>query len=331
MARHVARAAACLATLLLAACVTRGPLISSSLPATGADSSVELATTPFFPQTEYQCGPAALATVLVASNVKTTPDELAPLVYLPARHGSLQVEMQATPRKLGRLSYTLAPNLDDIVAEVNAGRPVLVLHNYGVPFWPRWHYAVVVGYDATTDLLVLRSGVTRRQELSAKNFMRAWDNGKRWAMVILRPGETPAGATATRYLESAADFERAAKPEQARIAFDAAVKRWPSEPIAWIGRGTAEYRSGHLAEAARDYAEALQRDGSQIGARNNLAMTLLELGCPLRAKTELDHIDPTKLPAALKSAVEDTRQRVEIASRDLRGNGESKACRAPTG
>ncbi len=141
---------------------------------------------------------------------------------------SLQVEMQATPRKLGRLSYTLAHNLDAILAEVNAGRPVLILHDYGVPFWPRWHYAVVIGYDAKADRIVLRSGVTRREVLSAKNFMRAWDNGKRWAMVTLRPGETPASATAARYLESAADFERAAKPEQARLAFDAAVQRWPS-------------------------------------------------------------------------------------------------------
>ena len=35
---------------------------------------VELKQVPFFPQTEYQCGPAALATVLNASGVKVTPD-----------------------------------------------------------------------------------------------------------------------------------------------------------------------------------------------------------------------------------------------------------------
>ena len=97
-------------TLLLSACAARGPFIPPSM-APGARTSVELDATPFFPQDRYQCGPSALAMVLGASDVTTTPDELVPLVYLPARKGSLQVEMQATPRKFERLSYVLSPNI----------------------------------------------------------------------------------------------------------------------------------------------------------------------------------------------------------------------------
>jgi hypothetical protein len=280
MAKHAARIATCFAVLLLPACVTRGPLIPASLNG-GVHASAELDATPFFPQSDYQCGPAALATVLGASGVTATPESLVPLVYIPARRGSLQVEMQAAPRKYGRLSYQLAPNLDSILTELDAGRPVLVLHNYGVPYFPRWHYAVVVGYDAATDSVALRSGVTRRQVLSARNFMRAWANGGRWAMVVLRPGETAATAVPVRYLEAAADFERVASPEESRLAFDAAVQRWPSEAVAWIGRGTAEYRAGNLPAAAKDYAAACAWTAPMSG-RNNLAMTLLDLGCPTR-------------------------------------------------
>src|SRR3569623_3188919 len=54
--------------------------------------AVELAAVPFFPQERYQCGPAALATVLASSGAAVTADELAPQVYLPARQGSLQPE-----------------------------------------------------------------------------------------------------------------------------------------------------------------------------------------------------------------------------------------------
>jgi hypothetical protein len=221
--------------------------------------------------------------------------------------------MLAATRKRGRLSYTLDPNLDSILTELDAGRPVLVLHNYGVPFFPRWHYAVVIGYDAVADTVTLRSGVTRRQVLSAKNFMRAWDNGGRWAMVALRPGETPVNATPARYLESAASFERTANPRDARLVFDAAVRRWPTEPVGWIGRGTAEYRSHNLSAAANDYAAALRVDPSNTGARNNLAMTLLELGCPTRAETQLAKIDVGALHSPLREAVMDTRQRVDTA------------------
>jgi tetratricopeptide (TPR) repeat protein len=329
-AKHAARGVACFAFAIVfaltSACATRGPLVTANL-ADSTQASAELASTPFFPQTEYQCGPAALATVLEASGIDSNPETLVPLVYIPERRGSLQIEMQAAPRKFGRLSYVLAQNLDSILAEVSAGRPVLVLHNYGVPLLPRWHYAVVIGYDSTKDNIILRSGVTERQVLSARSFMRAWDNGKRWAMVVLKPGEMPVHADAARYLEVAASFERSASPADARSAFDAATRRWPNESVAWIGRGTAEYRSGNLRAAAKDYSAALRIDGANVGARNNFAMTLLELGCPLLARGELSRIDSTALPPALRAAVVDTRERVDFASEATAG-ADPPACSA---
>jgi tetratricopeptide (TPR) repeat protein len=289
---------------------------------------VELHATPFFPQREFQCGPAALATALGASGVDVTPDTLTPLVYLPARRGTLQIEMQATPRKFGRLAYPLSRNLDAILAELSANRPVLVLHNYGIPLWPRWHYAVVVGYDASSDTLVLRSGVTRRQVLSAANFMRAWDNGGRWALVLLRPGEIPQTANPGTYLEAAASFERTAPPNEARIAFDAAVKRWPQQALAYVGRGTAEYRARSFATAARDYATALRIDGTNVGARNNLAMTLLDLGCPARARAQLEKVNDSELNPSLREAILDTRRRLDAAGAAT-AHLDSAACTLP--
>src|SRR5207237_7460971 len=44
---------------------------------------VELKDVPFFAQDEYQCGPAALATVLANAGLKLTPEQLVPEVYLP--------------------------------------------------------------------------------------------------------------------------------------------------------------------------------------------------------------------------------------------------------
>src|SRR5690606_15890104 len=63
-------------------------------------SPILLDNVPFFAQDEYQCGPAALATVLVADGVEVTPEELVDQVYVPARQGSLQIEMLAAPRRM---------------------------------------------------------------------------------------------------------------------------------------------------------------------------------------------------------------------------------------
>jgi hypothetical protein len=289
------------ASLALGGCVARGPVLGKR---------VELAETPFFPQARYQCGPAAMATVLAASGVVVTPEALSSSLYVPARRGSLQVEMRATPRSFSRLAVPLPRRPESIVAELAAGRPVAVLHNYGLRFWPRWHYAVVVGYDPDEDVFVLRSGTTQRQEMRTRRFMVAWHYAGRWSLVVLKPGETPALDDAHTFLAAAADFERGVSPLDARAVFDAAVRRWPREPLAFVGRGTAEYRLGNLPAAARDYAQALRLDAAQAGARNNLAQTLLELRCPHRAAALLVDLDITTLPPTLREAVTNTLSQV---------------------
>jgi tetratricopeptide (TPR) repeat protein len=303
---------------LLGGCATHGPLLDRG------DMPVELVDTPFYPQSTYQCGPAALAIVLQASGVAATPDALVPQVYLPGRKGSLQIEMQGAPRRYDRVSYELDPDLSSITAELDAGRPVVVLHNYGLPFWPRWHYAVVIGYDPLHQKVVLRSGTKRREVQSAAYFMRAWDNGGRWAIVLLRPGELPAGADRARYLEAASAFERAAAPASARKAYDSAIKAWPDDPLGWIGRGTANYRDHALAAAVADYRQAVERNPDLPGARNNLAQTLLDLHCGQAARAELSRIDDSTLSVSMRAAVADTR--AQLAA--LQGQGDPPQCAA---
>lgn len=304
---------------LLPACATRGPLIE---PGT---RSVELAQTPFFAQDRYQCGPAALATVLGATGIRVSPEELVSQVYLPGRRGSLTIEMQAAPRRYGRISYPLAPQLDAIIAQLDAGYPVLVLHNYGLPFWPRWHYAVAIGYDAARQRLLLRSGKRERQQMSAATFMRAWDNADRWALVLLQPGQLPAQPQPAAYLQAATAFERSASPADARLAYDAAIGHWPQDPVGWVGRGTAQYRSGAFREAAADYSRALALDPSLAAARNNLSMALLDLGCPAAARRELQRLDDSGLQAALREAITDTSRQIEARA----GTAEADHCPTP--
>ena len=105
---------------------------STSLPTRAVVASV-----PFFAQTEYQCGPASLAMVFNAAGVAVTPQVLLEQVYLPARKGSLQVEMLAATRRQGLLALTLPPNLTALLQEVAAGHPVLVLQNLSLPVYPR--------------------------------------------------------------------------------------------------------------------------------------------------------------------------------------------------
>lgn len=148
---------------------------------------IELVDVPFYPQEDYQCGPAALATVLVHRGVTTSPEALVPKVYLPERRGGLKLELVAAARQSGMLVYPLQPSLDALLAQVAAGNPVLVMQNLGLDWYPQWHFAVVVGYDRAKDELVLRSATTRRWVTDLRSFDRTWARAERWAVVTLPP------------------------------------------------------------------------------------------------------------------------------------------------
>ena len=150
---------------------------------------------PFFPQLEYQCGPAALATTLVGTGVQVSPEELAKLVYLPARKSTLQVEILAAARRHDQVSYRLAGRFDDLLHEVAAGNPVIVLQDTGIGPFTNWHYAVVDGFDYPSGQLHLRSGDTKRLAIPFTIFEYMWTKGGYWAMVTMPPDRLPATAT----------------------------------------------------------------------------------------------------------------------------------------
>ena len=133
--------------VLLAACATpQTKALRGSLTA-GIPAHAELDQVVFFPQEEHQCGPASLAMALQHAGQDIRPEQLKPFLYLPEKQGSLQAEMLAAARRYGMLAYALKPELQDVITEVAAGNPVLVLQNLGLSWYPMWHYAVVIGYD----------------------------------------------------------------------------------------------------------------------------------------------------------------------------------------
>ncbi len=290
---------------MLAACSIQ----PRSLP---EDPVSELTGVSFFPQTIHECGPAALATVLNYSAATTTPDGLAAEVYIPGRKGSLQIEMLAATRRNGRLPYVIEPHLDTLRAELAAGLPVLVLQDLGTLWMHRWHYAVVVGYEPVTDMLILRSGTERRRLESVDRFIYSWERAGRWGMVVLPPGGLPATASPERYTRALSDAAGRLPARDVTVGFDAAVARWGNSPTLLFAAGNNAYDSGDLVGAEALYRRLLAVDAGQVAARNNLATLLLDRGCVTAAQREaalaLDTADPV---SPFLEALRDTNRRAQ--------------------
>lgn len=238
-------------------------------------------------------------------------DELVPLVWLPGRRGSLQPELLAASRQYGRIPYVIAPEFGALLAEVAAGRPVLVLQNLGIAAAPSWHYAVVVGFSPREGEVILRSGVDRRRVTPAKVFMRTWARGDRWGMIALPPGQLPAGDDAGRYLRAVAAMETTGHLEEAIAAYRAALSRWPDESLAYLGLGNSLLGLGRPAAAADEYRRALALAPGDVTILNNLANALLRLGECGEAGDLVERaalLTPDDSP--LRAALDDTRREV---------------------
>jgi hypothetical protein len=269
-------AAACLALLLLAlgsGCSLYGGVMPPS--PTGAELT-RVPDVPFYPQEEYQCGPAALAMAMTWSGVPVKPEDLTAEVYTPASHGSIQPDMITAARRHGRMAYVIH-GADRLSAEVTAGNPVIVLQNLGLSWYPVWHYAVVTGLDHDTAEVLLNSGTIRSKRSPWRVFENTWGPDF-WGLLVLPPSRLPATAQEKEWLDGAVGLERAKQWAAAEQAYTTATGRWPKSRDAWIGLGNARYSLDNAQGAAEAFRKATEVSPDSGIAFNNLAFVLDELG-----------------------------------------------------
>lgn len=305
------------AVLLLAGCASLIPQtvqLRTDWPA-GVPRAVELSQVPFYPDDDYQCGPAALAMALTYSGVRKRPEALVDEVWLPARKGSLQLEMLATPRRHGRVSYRLEPRYADLLREVAAGNPVVVLQDVGAMF-TQWHYAVVNGFDHGSGTILLRSGLQLRQQMSFTAFERTWIPGGYWAMVVVPPDRIPATATEERWLDALLGLARGGNAGATIQGYEAALQRWPDSLPAAVGLANHLHARGSLDEAAAVLRTAMQRHPRSVIVLNNLAQTLSDQGRNREALALIERAADPQSPFA--GEVRATRQLIEER---MRGRG----------
>lgn len=250
----------------------------------------ELADVPFFAQTEYHCGPAALAAALNDTGLHTTPDEIATAVYTPGRKGTLQTEILTGTRRHGRLALPVS-GLKDAFDKIEQGYPVLVLQNLGLDIAPQWHYALLVGYDLKSEQVILRSGTTERKLLDMNTFEHTWRRAAYWGQVFAKPGgPVPKDTKMSDWLSAAVGMQRAGREAEAEIAFRTAANHWPARAAPPVSLAYLQIRNNKLEDARLTLEDALRKEPDHPVALNNLAHVLLQQG-------KLDEAEQTAIKA----------------------------------
>ena len=239
---------------------------------------------PFFPQSEYQCGPAALATVLVARR-RQGHARGAGAAGLPAG---------AQGQPAGRDARRGAPPRPGLLPARAALRGPAARDRRRQRRWSccrtsasreGWHYAVAVGYDYDSGSWSCARATHRargdavRRARDGLDAQRLLGDGRGAARTASRPPPTRAAGW-----PPIAALERAGDARGARIAYRSFLERWPDNVNAAIGLANAHHALGELPRrgsgaaqggAARarfgDRAEQPRADALRPGARRGSA------------------------------------------------------------
>jgi len=138
------------------------------------------------------CGGAALASVLRFWGHSATPESVEAAIGRKDRHLSAG-DMADHARSKGLRAYVIYGTMDDVLHELESGRPVIVgLGKQIVTGKVLAHYEVVVGYERRKQELLLLDPGSGWQIDSVKGFATEWARSGGVTIVTFLPAE---GAT----------------------------------------------------------------------------------------------------------------------------------------
>jgi predicted double-glycine peptidase len=143
---------------------------------------------PYFQQEDFQCGPAALATVINywytknKSNKRLSVETIVGKIYSPSAKGVLGLDLEAYARKLGFNAVQSSGTIEEIKSSIDAKIPVIILVDYGGAFHQQNHFMVAKGY--THDCIVFNSGRRENLLIPIETLQRIWKKTNFWALII---------------------------------------------------------------------------------------------------------------------------------------------------
>ncbi len=129
---------------------------------------------PFFPQSEYMCGPAAMASVVGYWGRHEDMSDVAKSVYLEKLKGTLPIDLLIYARERGFDAAYYRGSLDDLRKKISQKTPLILFLNLGYDFYPVGHYIVVTGYSDRFRAVVAHSGTESEEVFTYDELLRDW-------------------------------------------------------------------------------------------------------------------------------------------------------------
>ena len=153
---------------------------ASALP----PNTIYVKEVPFFPQTQYQCGPASLAAVLNYWGKRVTPDDITKEIYRADMKGTLSLDLFLYAKDQHLDTSMRQGSWEFLETELKRDRPVIVFLNLGFRMVPIGHFVVVVGLEPERKTVIAYSGITKDERIPYDRFRAAWEKTNYWSLLV---------------------------------------------------------------------------------------------------------------------------------------------------
>lgn len=296
MCRVLVSSAAAIALFALMGCASATPQADVRLTARRDEPrSFKIDNVPYIQQAAGHCGPATLAMVMQSYDRTVTIDALVEQVYTPSTTGTFQADMIGATRRNAMLAIPIE-GLSALLSEVAAGHPVIVFENLALSWLPKWHYAVVFGYDLDRETVLMHSGPEANKIWDIRKFERSWKLGDYWGLVVIPPDRLSASADELSHAKAAAGLEQAGHTASAYVSYRTMLKKWPTSLTALIGLSNKFFEDGRFRDSVQLLTKATIYHPSVASAWHNRshaeAAARLEKPAKASAARALQLVDP---------------------------------------
>lgn len=129
---------------------------------------------PMYPQNDYMCGPASMASVVGYWGLHEEMSDVAKAVYEEKLKGTLPMDLLIYAKEKGFEASFYKGSLDDLREKVSKKTPLILFLNLGYDLYPVGHYIVVTGYSDRFKAVVAHSGTESEQVFTYDELLSVW-------------------------------------------------------------------------------------------------------------------------------------------------------------
>lgn len=154
------------------------------------DAGLYIEGVPFFPQDEYMCGPAALASVIGYYGTEAGMEAVAAEVYSEKLKGSLPMDLLLYAKAKGFEAKYYKGSMAGLKESLTRNEPLILFLNLGYSFYPVGHYVVATGMDDAAGVVFAHSGMEKEQAFTMKALEKSWSKTG-YSTLLVRPKARP--------------------------------------------------------------------------------------------------------------------------------------------